>query len=117
MTQVQTMTTPELNRALAVLMGYTEDKRYPGRVIKGTAVTMPKDFCTDPAASLEVQEKATRIDAGGYIQNLLTVMFGETVYEREFSNRLLDFMTAAKINNSTPRQRAEAAYITLREAK
>lgn len=138
MTQVKDKTDQQLNLVLALLCGHTEiseheDMRrwqrndYEGN---GVVVLYGKHYivrangkygtwapCSDPAASLEVQAKAIEVDAGGYIQNLLIVIFGELVYEREFSNRLLDFMTAAKINNATPRERAEAAYITLQGAK
>ncbi|MFD5022239.1 hypothetical protein ACFWMP_25390 [Paenibacillus sp. NPDC058367] len=132
MTQVKDMTDQQLNRALAELMGWTVEIGPVTRLwrlmkdgkIKATSGESEElmwsyapDYSNDSAASLEVQATATRVDAGGYIQNLLIVMFGELVYEREFSNRLLDFMTAAKINNASPRERAEAAYITLQGAR
>lgn len=103
MTQVK-MTDQQLNRALAELMGYTVyhyDKDVPERcyymLVDPTGdystIERPTEaiawldepwFTGDPAASLEVQVKATRVDVSGYIQNLLIVMFGELVYEREF---------------------------------
>lgn len=109
MTQVQTMTNQELNRKLAVLMGYTEDKRYPGRVIKGTAVTMPKDYCNDPAASLEIQAKAIEVDASEYV-NYLSMARQKICYENYSA------LGVSYLLNATTRERAEAAYITLQEA-
>lgn len=117
MTQVQTMTNPELNRALAELMGYSVE-HYEGyaRVMRNgevqcawlpdegyTHAFMP-DYCNSPAASLEVQTAAINADYKAYILNL-----GELVRKGRdtLDEMIMDLLTAR------PRERAEAAYITL----
>ncbi|OME05973.1 hypothetical protein BSK60_33065, partial [Paenibacillus odorifer] len=81
MTQVKDKTDQQLNRALAELMGYTvvdmkwmglhqllkdgiEISRLPSEVY---AWTWAPDYCSDPAASLEVQAKAIEVDASNFI--------------------------------------------------
>lgn len=121
MTQVQTMTNQELNRALAVLMGWKaggDPNKQRDFVwwIDDHRFRLPEKWepCTDPAASLEVHTAAMKLDKVAYVKNLLIVMFGQKVYEREFSNHVLDFVHAAKIMDASPRERAEASYLTLK---
>jgi hypothetical protein len=100
MTQVQTMTNPELNRALAELMGWKvrlkgscywlvnpagEESANPfGRNSEEIAWTWAPDYCTDPAAS-EVQTVAIEKDYKAYIHNLNSVKYGESEEDGEYS--------------------------------
>jgi len=119
MTQVQTMTNPELNRALAVLMGWKaggdpNKKRDFVWWIDENRFRLPENWdpCTDPAASLEVQTAACAIDKEGYIRNIVLVKWGESpILYSSVSNS-----TAADIACASPRERAEAAYITIQGA-
>ncbi|MEK8215532.1 hypothetical protein [Paenibacillus sp. FSL L8-0463] len=107
MTQVKEWSNQELNRKLAELMGWTEFKEDGHGGIWAVAPDyrwtnkMP-DYCEDPAASLEVQAKAIEVSAGEYVINLQKVVYTGNVNE-----------TISALLNATPRQRAEAAYITL----
>ena len=120
MTQVKKWSNQELNRKLAVLMGYTIEwsktqERWSlllGRKIRATSSgtveliwSYAPDYCTDPDASLEVQAKAIGVDENVYFTKLLTLK-GVIL-----SPSLLD--TYCAIALATPRQRAEAAYMTL----
>ena len=96
MTQVQTMTNPELNRALAELMG-----KWIG------------DCCGDPAASLEVQTAAIDKDYKAYIHNLNTVIYEEEEGEDDGEYSAVSVEVTAAMLTASPRERAEAAYITL----
>lgn len=115
MTQVQAMSNAELNMELALLMGYTKDKRYPGRVTRGNVVTMPKDYCNDPAASMEVQAAACIKNKVKYIQNLAIAIYGDLVDPEEVEDWSCIIIDAvADMLSATPRQMAEAAYVTLK---
>jgi hypothetical protein len=129
--QVQTLSNQELNRKLAELMGWTVEM---GPVTKlwrlmkdgkikatsgGTEELMWSycpDYCTDPAASLEVEKIAIEHDFDAYVQNLASVKWGEpdddvedtTVWNKTMRKSIADLLTAS------PRERAEAAYITLK---
>ncbi|MEK4263657.1 hypothetical protein [Paenibacillus sp. FSL L8-0499] len=124
MTQVQ-MTDQQLNRALAELMGYSvNDMNWMGlhQLLKyGSEVSrLPSedhawadapDYCNDPAASLEVQTAAMKRNPAVYCDNLDRIVNpkfcegkGEYWHETEVYG-LIDVR---------PRERAEAAYITLR---
>ncbi|MBW4083596.1 hypothetical protein [Paenibacillus sp. S150] len=129
MTQVQTMTNPELNRALAELMGYTVKsltigdngkqlyalvtpmgrERLPASTIDKAYLDAP-DYCTDPAASLEVQTAARKIDPEGYALNLANQIQNSMI--RKITDPYYGTLVAAMCDAS-PRERAEAAYITL----
>jgi hypothetical protein len=111
MTQIQ-LTDQRLNRALAELMGWKELVEYDDGAIYG----FPPDdrwsnrvpnYCTDPAASLEVQIKAIEADHKNYILNLTEIVGAQ--------HPTLDLYIAALLTAS-PRERAEAAYITLQGA-
>jgi hypothetical protein len=93
MTQVKEWSNAELNRALAELMG-----KWIG------------DCCTDPAASLEVEQAAIKADAVEYMRNLAAVKWG-----RQDAGEMteLSLVGAADLHLVSPRERAEAAYITL----
>lgn len=108
MTQVKDMTDQQLNMALAELMGYTVDKGRPGRVLKGNMSSMPTDYCTDPAASLEVQAKAIEVDASNFINRLAWIVRDRISGDMEWTNNDI-----AVLLNASPRERAKAAYITL----
>ncbi|KAE8560228.1 hypothetical protein BJH92_10125 [Paenibacillus polymyxa] len=60
---------------------------------------------SDPATSLEVQAAAVAKDAELYITHMNHVLWEVCIN--------LQYKHAAQIANATPRQRAEAAYMTL----
>ncbi|WP_340398006.1 hypothetical protein NST50_14010 [Paenibacillus sp. FSL E2-0202] len=125
MTQVQ-MTDHQLNRALAELKGYTVyhyDKDVPERcyylLVDPTGdystIERPTEaiawldapwFTGDPAASLEVQAKAIEVDAQKYVRALQ-----DTKYAESAAN--LGLIRVSGLLTASPRERAEAAYITL----
>jgi hypothetical protein len=121
MTQVQTMTHPELNRALAELMGYTVEPSVQigvFRLMKGGKIqatsSVPEelvwsyapDYAGDPAASLEVQTAAMKVYAEYYVLHLTDVVAPHSPDEWEIA-------TIIALLSASPRERAEAAYITL----
>ncbi|MEK5417280.1 hypothetical protein [Paenibacillus sp. FSL L8-0708] len=116
MTQVKDKTDQQLNRALAELMGWTDFKEDGHGGMWATAPDfrwtnkMP-DYCTAPAASLEVQVKAIEVDAQGYLYNLATVVNGYEAADIWEDDEIISMLKA------TPRERAEAAYITLQGAQ
>ncbi len=65
------------------------------------------DYCKDTAASLEVQAKAIEIDDDLYVRELGRVR-GERYAEYYKTSSI------AKILNASPRERAEAAYLTFK---
>jgi hypothetical protein len=94
---VQEMSDRDLNLALAELMDYPKNRFVP-------------NYCTDPAASLEVQKAAMKANPALYcdtLDRLVNPKFcegkGEYWHETEVYG-LIDVR---------PRERAEAAYITL----
>ncbi|MGE7613496.1 hypothetical protein [Paenibacillus sp. NPDC101420] len=126
MTQVKDKTDQQLNRALAELMGWTVEIGPVTRLwrlmkdgkIKATSGESEElmwsyapDYSNDSAASLEVQTKAIEVDYKSYIHNLNTVIYGECEDDGEYSAVSVE-VTAAMLTAS-PRERAEAAYITL----
>lgn len=113
MTQVKDKTNHQLNMVLAELMGYTVDKGRPGRVLKGNMSSMPTDYCNDPAASLEVQAKALELNYKAYIDHLDEfVNTDELTICSEPSYRAI-----ASLLLASPRERAEAAYVTIQGEK
>jgi hypothetical protein len=130
MTQVQTMTNPELNRKLAVLMGYRVSawdtnyfmlyqgiKEVSPWCTENGAWTYAPNYCSDPAASLEV-EKAS-IEKSPYLYPKILEGLIEWDDQDEIGEDYIRFNSYANISRlliSTPRQRAEAAYITLQGA-
>ncbi|OMD66030.1 hypothetical protein BSK62_13260 [Paenibacillus odorifer] len=133
MTQVKDKTDQQLNRALAELMGYTVyhyDKDvaercyfeltapdgYPEIVFGGERITELEawadvpNYCNDPAASLEVQAKAIEVDGVGYIRNLEIAKWKKIMAP-------LARKEVSVLLTASPRERAEAAYISLQGAK
>jgi hypothetical protein len=105
MTQVQTMTNEHLNIALSKLMGRTE----------ATAVMvnygMITKYCEDPAASLEVQTAAWNADPIGYIRSFIDNTCGfESIIS---ADTMIGIEIISVFISASPRERAEAAYITL----
>jgi hypothetical protein len=120
------MTNPELNRALAELMGYTVEPSVQigvFRLMKGGKIqatsSVPEelvwsyapDYAGDPAASLEVQTAACNDHLYWYIQALSRVVGADGYWDRG----ALDYEGIALLLTASPRERAEAAYITLRK--
>ncbi|OMC92951.1 hypothetical protein [Paenibacillus odorifer] len=129
MTQVKDKTDQQLNRALAELMGYKvrlkgscywlvnptgEEYANPfGRNSEEIVWTWVPDYCTDPAASLEVQEKALELNYKAYIDHLDEfVNTDELTICSEPSYRAI-----ASLLLASPRERAEAAYVTIQGEK
>lgn len=132
MTQVQQMSDAEINLELALLCGHeliTEredvvNRRQRNDYVGGGVVVLYGnhyivrangkygrwDPCTDPAASLEVQAAAIKAAPWDYANNLQIVQHGDIRHDIPMY-RLADMLTA------TPRQRAEAALMTLRDTK
>jgi hypothetical protein len=111
MTQVKDKTDQQLNLALAELMGYTVDKRRPGRVLKGNMSSLPTDYCNDPAASLEVQAKALDLNTAAYIHHLDFRVIPSGCRDK------WGYDEVKALLNASPRERAEAAYITMQGAQ
>ncbi|HBS44700.1 MAG TPA: hypothetical protein DEA91_10030 [Paenibacillus sp.] len=125
MTQVKDMTDQQLNRELTELQGYSvkissvSPRWYSMINPQGRefgVIQMSEDlvwneyafpYCTDPAASLEVQTKAIEVDAQGYLYNLATVVNGYEAADIWEDDEIISMLKA------TPRERAEAANITL----
>lgn len=111
MTQVKEMSNQQLNRALAELMGWTEFKQdaYGGvwAVAPDDRWTnkMP-DYCTDAAASLEVQTAAYSKHPVEYMRNVAEVQGWK-------AGAIVSIEEAGKLANPSLRERAEAAYKTL----
>lgn len=138
MTRVQ-MTDQQLNRALAELMGYTvsdldpewwkskhywvlkeptEERQSIGRDTEDEAWEDAPDYCNDPAASLEVQAKAIEVDGIFYLHNLSDTVEPDVLgYEQEDELIAYTLEHTVKLLTASPRERAEAAYITLKGDK
>ncbi|EHS59425.1 hypothetical protein [Paenibacillus sp. Aloe-11] len=118
------MTDQQLNRKLAQLMGYSvhttpgdhfvlisSDNKYMSGVCDDeiTAWKLVPDYCNDPATSLEVQAAAIELDRVAYVINLYEACYD---FKRD-KDTVWDEINIAFLLNASPRQRAEAAYITL----
>ncbi|MEK3950945.1 hypothetical protein MHB46_21475 [Paenibacillus sp. FSL H7-0703] len=124
---VKDMTDQQINRSLAELMGYrvvnlnpewwrnkaywvlnepSEERQHIGKGTEDEAWCEAPDYCNDPAASLEVQAVALNECPEEYIQALQETMWGR-VYADMPNYRVAEML------NVSPRQRAEAAYMTL----
>ncbi|MBP1308802.1 hypothetical protein JOD82_001822 [Paenibacillus sp. 1182] len=99
------MTNEHLNIQLAKLMGNV--KMDVTTVFYGQ---IPQ-YCTDPSASLEVQAAACEVDASLWSRNMLVVRGMSTKMACEI--RHLALPVVAQLCNASPRERAEAAYMTL----
>ncbi len=104
---VRDMTDQQLNIALDVLLGAKVDRGRPGNVLKDNYSVSPTDYCADPAASLEVQAAACEVHPNTYIRYLEKIKWGQSTGWK-VSNRVV-----AQLCNASPRERAEAAYMTL----
>ncbi|WP_342409846.1 hypothetical protein [Paenibacillus sp. FSL R10-2778] len=73
---------------------------------------------TDPAASLEVQTKAIEVDAKMYVWNLSIVKWKDAVEPEDIDGwESINLEDIGDLLTATPRERAEAAYITLQGAR
>lgn len=115
MTQLQAMTDQQLNRALAELMGWRaggdpSKERDFVWWIDDHRFRHPEEWdpCNDPAASKEVEKAALAKDTTEYIDNLSIGLIG-------MCNHRYTPLTVAKMLVAKPRQRAEAAYITMQQ--
>lgn len=131
MTEVSKMTDQQLNRALAELMGYHVatfggTPKYhrllgsAGEFIGKTDSDIRKvwnqapSYCTDPAASLEVQAAAVAKDGIRYLHNLSDVVEpDEVAFQQDGEMIAYTLEHTVQLITATPRQRAEAAYMTL----
>lgn len=126
MTQVKEWSNQELNRKLAELMGYKmhiyDDGTYGllrpdgtsfiGRyeeIDKMVSWLCAPSYCTDPAASLEVQAAACKVHFDWYIQALSKVVGADGYWD----SGALDYKGIKLLLTATPRERSEAAYKTL----
>lgn len=74
--------------------------------------------CNDPAASLEVQAAAIKLNARMYAINLAKQLKWDDTDELSFSDTdLFTYIGVANFFSATSRQRAEAAYMTLQEVE
>lgn len=118
----------QLNRELAEMMGYSvhttpggyfillsSDGNYVSGICdeETTAWKMAPDYCVDPAASLEVQAKAIEVDAERYVNKLTTIVGACVFWSSEGSMYPVGITW---LMTATPRERAEAAYMTLTQA-
>ncbi|MEK4108150.1 hypothetical protein NST28_29205 [Paenibacillus sp. FSL R10-2791] len=126
--EARIMTDQQLNRALAELMGWTVEIGPVTRLwrlmkdgkIKATSGESEElmwsyapDYSNDSAASLEVQAKALELNYKAYIDHLDEfVNTDELTICSEPSYRAI-----ASLLLASPRERAEASYITLQGAK
>lgn len=138
MTQIPDMSKQQLNRTLAELMGYWVDSKKIGdgsvfyRLIspsgkpettwRGTeeiAWLYAPYYCTDPAASLEVQAAAYAASPEWYLHNLAIVTNQEGLTLDEFPDPFEVFgpELVGPMITATPRERAMAAWMTLKEAE
>ncbi|WP_342419844.1 hypothetical protein [Paenibacillus sp. FSL H8-0168] len=122
------MTDQQINRALAELMGYRvvnlnpewwrnkaywvlneplEERQHIGKGTEDEAWCEAPDYCNDAAASLEVQAAACEVHPNTYIRYLEKIKWGQSTGWK-VSNRVV-----AQLCNASPRERAEAAYMTL----
>ncbi|MEK3717947.1 hypothetical protein [Paenibacillus sp. FSL R7-0333] len=132
MTQVKEWSNQELNRRLAELMGYTViDFSYADdpdnydyfKVVNEAGEQFGEDrdseeeawdevpnYSGNAAASLEVQTAAIVKDPENFMRNLVAVR-----WDRQDAAEMkeLSLVGAADLHLASPRERAEAAYITL----
>ncbi|ALA41350.1 hypothetical protein ABE82_07375 [Paenibacillus peoriae] len=128
------MTDQQINRALAELMGYRvvnlnpewwrnkaywvlneplEERQHIGKGTEDEAWCEAPDYCNDAAASLEVQAKALERDPKGYIDTLIGIVLEVTSIYQMGDGYIFNLHYLSLLLSASPRQRAEAAYITL----
>lgn len=121
------MTDQQLNNALMALLGWEKIKEYE----KGwyvwkdpTGVTHGDDnfqysipYCTDIARSIEVQAAAIAKNKSLYVKNLMFIRWrGDYLDYYNLDDDEWVLMAAiGDLLNATPRQRAEAALMTLQQ--
>lgn len=111
MTQLQTMSDEKLDFALADQLGWVNAWDgirlvwLDGKTNEFRRKVTDWHPSTDAADSLEVQAKAIEVDHEGYLLNLMDAVYGG--YVAASSERIAGLLTAS------PRERAEAAYMTL----
>lgn len=139
MPQVKKWSNAELNRRLTELQGYNvkpaSDIPKWYRMVNPQGqefgIAMPTEglvwneyafpYCTDPAASLEVQAKAIKVNKLAYLNALLSIVSPEEVIQygpdgiMEVVGYTID--GTAAMFTCTHRQRAEAAYMTLSQGR
>lgn len=101
---VKDMADKQLNQELAELTSYEGMDQYDEPC-----------YTYEPAASLEIQEKAIKSDPNGYVKNLANVVETNIFWDGMEGNMSPEGISW--LLDVTPRQRAEAAYMTLREAR
>ncbi|MEC0169748.1 hypothetical protein [Paenibacillus graminis] len=116
MTQVKEWSNQELNRKLAELMGWQaggDPNKQRDFVwwVDDNRFRLPEKWepCTDPAASLEVQTAACKVDGERYIWEL-------AIIQGWVGGKIISRKEGVRIATAIPRERAEAAYITLQGA-
>lgn len=120
MTQVQDMIDEKLDFALGDQLGWVnawDGKRLvwiDGETNEFRRKVTDWHPSTDPAASLEVQAKAIEVDPKGYVKNLCFIKWGE---KKQMGGIGLNYLAISRVLNASPRERAEAAYITLSSVK
>lgn len=67
-------------------------------------------YCTNVEDSLDIQSHALNLDRSLYVNNLYFVCYG---FEKD-DELLWDSLNVAHLLQATPRQRVEAAYLTLK---
>lgn len=123
MTQIKNMTDQQLNRSLAEITGWTNFREGGHGIVWGDPPddrwtnTMP-NYCNDPVASLEVQAKDIEVDAVGYVRNLSVTRWGERIAHMKVEEwTAVGIISVSELLTASPRERAEAAYITLSSVK
>ncbi|MNB81425.1 hypothetical protein D3C75_282070 [compost metagenome] len=102
-----------LDIELCLLMGAEEDKHRPGRVMYGDKSMFPKTYSTDISNAREAQAKAIELDAIMYLKQLSASVSNQS-YEQVQEYDLIQLIEVVRLLQATPRQIAEAAYLTLK---
>lgn len=117
MTQLQTMSDEKLDFTLADQLGWVNAWDgirlvwLDGKTNEFRRKVTDWHPSTDPAASLEVQAKALEVDAAAYIQHLDFRVIPSGCREQWGYDEVKLLLAA------NPRERAEAAYMTLQAGK
>jgi len=119
MTQVKDKTDQQLNRALAELMGWTNFREGGHEIIWGDPpddrwTNMMPDYCNDATATAELQARAIVVNEFQYIENLAAITQADTAWG--FKDGRMQTQGISWLLTASPRERAEAAYITLQGA-
>ncbi|WP_238796286.1 hypothetical protein [Paenibacillus sp. EKM206P] len=121
------MTDQQLNQAIGELMGYTVEKEATGGyTLKYNGEDQGKrwmravfaweqvpDYCADPAASLEVQTAAIKANDRQYAINLAKRLEWDGDDLEYSDNDVFSYTGVTVFMLASPRERAEAAYLTL----